>query len=117
MYDTTEKLVLDAEISAGVLGNPEGEFVLLWLDKPFDQTAMAAAERRGLVYCGALGVLDGRAVVEPGAAPGVERALLYAGLEFARAVAEHLTPEPKGDAVSWLQALYSFPDNRGGEVL
>ena len=112
MYDATEKLVLNAEISAGVLGNPEGEFILLWLDKPFDQTAMAVAEHRGLVYCGSLGVVEGRAVAEPGVEPGVARALLFAGMEFARMVAERL--KPKAD-VLWLETLYQLPDTR--EVL
>lgn len=117
MFDTTEQLVLDAEISAGVLGNREGEFVLLWLDKPLDQLVVAAAEDRGLVYCGALGVLGGRAVVEPGQDLGVERALLYAGLEFARTVAERLKPEPKGDGVFFLETLYQLPDTRDEGVL
>ncbi len=109
--EATGQLVWDSKISAGVLGNANGEFILFWLDKSFDKTAMTAATDRGFGYCGALGVLDGRAVAEPGPQPEGARALLFAGLEFARTVAEHLRPE-KGDAMEWLESLYRLADSR-----
>ncbi len=110
--DATEQLVLDSKVSAGVLGNANGEFILFWLDEALDKTAMTAATDRGFGYCGTLGVVDGRAVVEPATQPKAARALLLASLEFARTVAEHLHPALKGDAAAWLESLYQLPDTR-----
>ena len=110
--DATEQLVWESEISAGVLGNANGQFILFWFDDTLDRTAMAAAVDRGFGYCGALGVVDGRAVVEPGPQSEASRALSFASLEFARTVAEHLRPERKGDSAEWLEALFRLPDPR-----
>ena len=110
--DATEKLVSNSKISVGVMGKADGEFILFQLDKPLDLTAFADATERGFGYCGTLGVVDGRAVVEPASQPEAARALLLALLEFARTVAEHLRPALKGDAATWLESLYQLPDTR-----
>ncbi len=110
--DATEKLISNSKISVGVMGKADGDFILFQLDKPLDLTAFADATERGFGYCGTLAVMEGRAVVEPAPQPEATRALLLASLEFARTVAEHLRPEPQGDAVVWLESLYRLPDAR-----
>jgi hypothetical protein len=38
--------------------------------------------------------------------------MCFAGMEFARQVADMLRPKPVHDGVPWLEALHALPDTR-----
>jgi hypothetical protein len=113
--DAHEQLVIESEISFAVVGKGEN-FILVRLDSegaPLDEAAIENARERDFAYCGVLGVKDGNVGVQ--FAPDNPTALytmMFAGLAFAHEVADRLRPQPKGDAVEWLKALFAMKDSR-----
>ncbi len=103
-----EQIAMQDKHSVAVLGNGE-EFVLVALDGPIE-SAMSEGKARGFVYCGCMGVIDGRAVIQCESTPGAAITMLHAAVEFGQQVAERL--KPHGDAVEWLERLYRLPDTQ-----
>lgn len=111
--DAHEMIAGHAEISAGVLGNERGEFVLCPLDcegDPLNEAHVQEARSKGFFYAGVLGYVNGAfgCKAEPGPVCGV--VMLQASLAFAQFVASRL--QPKDDSVSWCERLMQLPDTR-----
>jgi hypothetical protein len=116
MVDTGQKqLIRDSDFCVGVIGHA-GEFILIPLKSGTAEIdlAMAEGECRGFAYCGLLAVTKtGHAGVRCNPEnPDAIYTMCFAGMEFARQVADMLRPKPAHDGVSWLEALHALPDPR-----
>ena len=109
--DAQERLVSVSEFSAAVLGRA-GEFVLVPLGNGLDENLMREALDKNFYCCGYMGVVGGRAVAEPSPHPDAVLTMLRASFAFAELAADWLRPQPKSDAVAWLEALYRLEDPR-----
>jgi hypothetical protein len=108
--DAQEQMVMDSEISVGVLGKG-ADFVLIPIeDGPIDEAATEDALSKGYVYCGVMGVKNGQPGVKCEPNPDAVFTMMHAALAFAQQVAEML--RPKGDELEFLERLYRLQDGR-----
>ncbi len=112
--DAMERLTWDADIAVGVLGRG-GEFLLVPLTEPgkISEAVTDDARRRGFRFCGVVAVTNGQASAQWEPYPDAIHTMLHAALAFAQEVADRLKPkQAQGDAVDWLERLWSLPDTR-----
>jgi hypothetical protein len=111
MYDATEQLVNDSEVSYSVLGKGD-EFILVDNSVEHDQYLIGSAVAKGWTYSGVFGLKDGvpHLVCDPH--PESMYTMMHASLVFCRAVADRLRHATKGDSVNWLRQLYALQDTR-----
>src|ERR1041385_6654551 len=114
--DAHEMIAGHAELSACVLGNAAGQYMLVPLDGegyPLSETEVHEARLRGFEYVGLLGFKGGAFGYRAEPGPLCALAMFRACLEFAAYVASRLQqPKKTDDSVAWLERLMSLEDPR-----
>ena len=110
--DEQRALILQSDISFGVVGNAEtGEFLLVDLRNPLSQEEDRKIEAGRFRFCGLCGFRDGQATARCEPDLDAIGLMCLASYEFALRVAEFLKGKEQG-GTEWLKNLWSLPDTR-----
>jgi hypothetical protein len=109
--DHAEQMVMESEVSAVVLGGQSGEFILCDLGGEID-SAMQAAQARGLRYMGVLSIARGVATANCDSDPEAIATLMSAAIVFGAQNAGRLRPPQQDDFLEFAERLWSLDDPR-----
>ena len=107
-----QDLYINSEMAVIVVGRAES-FVLFERDKCDDDAKMKEAHAIPEAHvCGVLGLKDGEPLARCSADPDSIYTMMFAGVAFARIVADRIIQERNGDFVDWARRLHGLPDSR-----
>lgn len=109
--DTQERMVMESEVSAVVLGGQSGEFILCDLGGEID-TAMQAAQARGLRYMGVLSIARGVATANCEPDPEAIASVTSAAAIFGAQNVGRLRLPQQDDFLEFAERLWSLDDPR-----
>jgi hypothetical protein len=107
--DDVQRTAFESEFAAAVLGNVNGEHMLVDLDSALTDAENIRAHLRGYFFAGVMGYKDGQCSAKCEPSPEAVLVMAQASWSFAQYVADRLRPKNTSD---WLESLWRLPDNR-----